>query len=77
MAEEKANMNKYVCNKNTIIIAVTAVLLAVIFIFFYDRQQKRQDQLGVLTHKWTLWKNWDRHNEIQRTKAVEKFYNRS
>ncbi len=45
MADEKANTNKYVFNKNAIIIAVAAVLLAVIFVFFQDRQQKRQDQL--------------------------------
>lgn len=45
MAEAKATTNKYVFNKNAIIIAVTVVLLAVIFVFFQNRQQKRQFQL--------------------------------
>jgi len=51
MAETKANLNtgKFInCNKNTIIIAMAIVLVAVTFVFFRDRQQKRQFQLECL-----------------------------
>lgn len=41
-----ANVNKFIgSNKNAIIIAVTIVVLAVIFMFFRDRQQERLLQL--------------------------------
>lgn len=42
----ETNVNKFIgSNKNSIIIAVTIVVLAVIFMFFRDRQQKRLLQL--------------------------------
>ena len=46
MAEAKANISESVkCNKNTIIIVVAIVVLAVVFMYFRDRQQKRDLQL--------------------------------
>ncbi|MHC4310185.1 MAG: hypothetical protein ACYSSN_09595 [Planctomycetota bacterium] len=44
MAETKVN-ERIGSNKNAIIIAVTIVVLAAVFIFFRDRQQKRNLQL--------------------------------
>ena len=58
MAEAKANTNKYVCNKNAIIIAVTIILLAVIFMYFLDRQQKRQLQLERLDTQTDVLEDW-------------------
>lgn len=45
-------------NKNSIIIAVTIVVLAVIFMFFRDRQQKRDLQLQGLDAKMDVWEEW-------------------
>ena len=58
MAEAKANTNKYVCNKNAIIIAVTIVVLVVIFMFFNDRQQKRRGQLERLDTQTDVMEEW-------------------
>ncbi len=58
MAETKANSNESVCNKNAIIIAVTIVVLAVIFIYFRDRQQKRELQLQRLDTRMDVWEEW-------------------
>ena len=45
-------------NKNAIIIAVTIVVLAVIFMFFRDRQQKRDLQLQRLDTQMNVWEEW-------------------
>ncbi len=45
-------------NKNAIIIAVTIVVLAVIFMFFRDRQQKRLLQLQRLDTQMDVWEEW-------------------
>ncbi|MHC4546275.1 MAG: hypothetical protein ACYS9C_18900 [Planctomycetota bacterium] len=45
-------------NKNAIIIAVTIVVLAVIFMFFRDRQQKRDLQLELLDTQREVWDEW-------------------
>ena len=58
MAETKANSNESVCNKNAIIIAVTIVVLAVIFMFFRNKQQKRQLQLERLDTQMNVWEEW-------------------
>ena len=58
MAETKANSNESVCNKNAIIIAVTIVVLAVIFMFFRDKQQKRQLQLERLDTQIDVLEEW-------------------
>ncbi|MHC4336394.1 MAG: hypothetical protein ACYSTG_00375 [Planctomycetota bacterium] len=58
MAETKANSNESVCNKNAIIIAVTIVVLAVIFMYFRDREQKRNLQLQRLDTQMNVWEEW-------------------
>ncbi len=58
MAETKANSNESVCNKNAIIIAVTIVVLAVIFMYFRDKQQKRELQLERLETQMGVWEEW-------------------
>lgn len=45
-------------NKNAIIIAVTIVVLAVIFMFYRDRQQKRNLQLERLDTQMDVWEEW-------------------
>ena len=55
----ETNVNKFIgSNKNVIIIAVTIVLLAVIFMFFRDRQQKRELQLERLDTQMGVWEEW-------------------
>jgi hypothetical protein len=46
------------CNKKAILIAVTIVVLAVIFMFFRDRQQKRQLQLERLDTQTDVLEEW-------------------
>ncbi len=59
MTEAKANTNESVaCNRNAIIIAVTIVVLAVIFMFFRDRQQKRNLQLQQVDRQMDVWEEW-------------------
>ncbi len=59
MTEAKANTNESVaCNKNAIIIAVTIVLLAIILMYFHDRQQKRQLQLERIDTQMDVWEEW-------------------
>ncbi|MHC4396163.1 MAG: hypothetical protein ACYS1A_10965 [Planctomycetota bacterium] len=45
-------------NNNGIIIAVTIVVLAVIFMYFHDRQQKRQLQLQQIDTQTDVWEEW-------------------
>ena len=50
------NVNERIgSNKNAIIIAVTIVVLAVIFMFYRDRQQKRDLQLELLDTQMDVW----------------------
>ena len=59
MAKSKANMDECInCNKKAILIAVSIVLLAVIFMFFRDRQQKRELQLERLETQTGVWEEW-------------------
>ena len=59
MAEAKANISEFVnCNKNAISIVVTIVVLAVIFMYFRDRQQKRQFQLERLDTQMDVMEEW-------------------
>ena len=59
MAKSKANMNECInCNKKAILIAVTIVLLAVIFMYFRDKQQKRELQLERLDTQMGVWEEW-------------------
>jgi hypothetical protein len=54
-----ANVNELIgSNKNVIIIAVTIVVLAVIFMFFRDRQQKRNLQLQQVDRQIDVWEEW-------------------
>jgi len=57
MAEITANESKE-RNYDAIIIAVTIVVLAVIFMFFRDRQQKRLLQLQRLDTQMNVWEEW-------------------
>lgn len=53
------NVNELISsNKNAIIIAVTIVVLAVTFMFFRDRQQKRNLQLERLDTQMDVWDEW-------------------
>ncbi len=55
----EAHVNKVIgSNKNAIIIAVTIVVLAVILMFFRDRQQKRELQLDRLDTQMGVWEEW-------------------
>ncbi len=57
MAE--TNVNEFIgSNKNAIIIAVTIVVLAVILMFFRDRQQKRLLQFQHLDTQMNVWEEW-------------------
>lgn len=57
MAE--ANVNEFsASNKNAIIIAITIVVLAVIFMYFWDRQQKRSLELERLETQTEVWQEW-------------------
>ena len=59
MAEAKANTNECIdCNKKAIIIAVTIVLLAIILMYFRDRQQKRVLELQRLEGQVDVWEEW-------------------
>ena len=59
MAEAKANTNECIdCNKKAIIIAVTIVLLAIILMYFRDRQQKRELQLQRIDTQGDVWEEW-------------------
>ena len=59
MAEAKANMSEFVNgNKNAIIIVVAIVVLAVAFMYFWDRQQKRQLQLERLDTQMDVMEEW-------------------
>jgi len=55
----ETNVNEFIgSNKNAIIIAVTIVVLAVILMFFRDRQQKRLFQLQSLDTQMNVWEEW-------------------
>lgn len=55
----ETNVNKFIgSNKNAIIIAVTIVVLAVILMFFRDRQQKRALELERLETQTEVWQEW-------------------
>jgi hypothetical protein len=55
----ETNLNEFIgSNKNAIVIAVTIVVLAVIFMFFRDRQQKRLLQLQRLETQTEVWQEW-------------------
>ncbi len=55
----ETNVNEFIGhNKNTIIIAVTIVVLAVIFMYFWDRQQKRALELERLETQTEVWQEW-------------------
>ena len=57
MAE--ANINESIgCNRNTIIIAVTIVVLAIVFLYLWDRQQKRDLELERLETQGEVWQEW-------------------
>ena len=59
MAKAKANISEVVnYNKNTIIIVVTIVVLAVVFMYFRDRQQKRDLQLERLDTQMEAMEEW-------------------
>lgn len=45
-------------NRNVIIIAVTIVVLAVILMYFHDRQQKRALELQRLDIQGNVWEEW-------------------
>jgi hypothetical protein len=55
----ESNVNEFIgSNKNAIVIAVTIVVLAVIFMFFRDRQQKRELQLEHLDTRTEVLEEW-------------------
>jgi hypothetical protein len=59
MMMTETNVNEFIgSNKNAIIIAVTIVVLAVIFMYFRDRQQKRGLELERLETQTEIWQEW-------------------
>ena len=57
MAE--ANINESIGrNRNAIIIAVTIVVLAIILMYFWDRQQKHNLELERLETQGEVWQEW-------------------
>jgi hypothetical protein len=55
----ETNVNEFIGrNKNAIIIAVTIVVLAVIFMYFRDQQQKRALELKRLETQTEVWQEW-------------------
>jgi len=55
----EANVNEFIGrNKNAIIIAVTIVVLAVILMYFRDRQQKRVLELERLETQTEVLQEW-------------------
>jgi len=57
MAE--ANINESIGrNKNAIIIAITIVALVVVFLYFWDRQQKRALELERIETQTEVWQEW-------------------
>ena len=60
MAEEKPDVAEVVrSNKNAIIIVVTLVVLAIVFMYFRDRQQKRDLQIERLDMQMDVMQEWD------------------
>jgi hypothetical protein len=57
MAEISPNESKE-RNYDAIIIAVAIVLLAIIIMYFHDRQQKRLLQLQRLDTQMDVWEEW-------------------
>jgi hypothetical protein len=45
-------------NRNAIIIAVTIVVLAIILIYFWDRQSKRTLELRRIDTQTDVWEEW-------------------
>jgi predicted Holliday junction resolvase-like endonuclease len=61
------NVNERIgSNKNAIIIAVTIVVLAAIFMFYRDRQQKRNLQLEMLDTQVDVWDEWGMQQQNRR-----------
>ena len=59
MAEAKANITESInSNKNAIIIAVTIVVLAVVFMYFRDKQQKRDTRLERIDTQMESMEEW-------------------
>ncbi len=58
MTGKNVNNNFISSNTNAIIIAVTIVIIAVTFMFFRDRQQKRNLQLQHLDTQMKEWEEW-------------------
>lgn len=45
-------------NRNTIIIVAVIVVFAIIFMYFWDRQQKRAFELQRLDSQMDVWEEW-------------------
>ncbi|MHC4728879.1 MAG: hypothetical protein ACYS17_16805 [Planctomycetota bacterium] len=63
----KVNKESINSNMNAIIIAVTIIMIAVTFMFFRDRQQKRNLQLQ---HLETQMKIWDEFGPPQQNRQL-------
>ncbi len=57
MADNKVDTNKSLSNQSTIIIAVTIVVLAAVFMFYRDKQKQRNFQLERLDTQAELWEH--------------------
>jgi hypothetical protein len=58
MAGIKVNKETINSNMDAIIIAVTIVIIAVTFMYFRDREQKRNLQLQHLETQMHVWEEW-------------------
>jgi hypothetical protein len=59
MTDKNASDESIGGNMNAIIITAAIVVLAVIFMFFRDRQQKRKLQLQQFDTQMRVWEEWD------------------
>jgi hypothetical protein len=57
MSEANTNLSDE-RNQNAIIIVAAMVLLAIILVYFRDRQQKRAFELQQLDSKMDIWEEW-------------------
>ena len=57
MSAENANISNG-RNSNVLIIAVTIVVLAIIIMYFWDRQQKHNLELERLETQGEVWQEW-------------------
>jgi len=69
MSETNANT---LCERDLkkIVVAVTIVVLAVVFLIFWDRQQKRAFELEKLENRMNVLEEWPPTNNVQQNRML-------